>query len=215
MPKLKSKHLINIFTKPREILNSIIFLFALNWFASVVLSFIPSSSNSALVIVCTLYLYFLFKNKLGKTASYIAVIISIIRLLTDKSIYSASFVINFGILILIKLFVYQIMGKGISKLGQKLFSKTIHVDKLKKGMVISNLAHIKNKFKDSKIDFNKFFDDYSSEGITKKQIEILKKTGFDYIDIGTTLPFAPFIFFGVILTIILKGSILLAIFNIW
>ena len=65
----------------------------------------------------------------------------------------------------------------------------------------------------SSIEFDNFIDE-EAEGITKKQIYKIKDIGFAKIRVSQTIPFAPFIFLGVLLTILVKGNILIVIINL-
>ena len=58
------------------------------------------------------------------------------------------------------------------------------------------------------------FLDEEAEGITQKQIDKIKKLGFNKIRVSQTIPFAPFIFLGVILTLLAKGNILIVVKNL-
>ena len=126
---------------------------------------------------------------------------------------------------------------GISELGRELFSKEINAKDLKPGMLLSELIEkkekitkeelkalkkhegieiIKNKeiyyIKKPKTGFelNKFIDE-EAEGLTKEQIDKLQKIGIKKLKVAQTIPFAPIMFLGVILTLIAKGNILILV----
>ena len=48
-----------------------------------------------------------------------------------------------------------------------------------------------------------------AEGLTRKQIEKIRKLGFKKVKVSSTIPFAPIIFLGVIITLLVKGNILI------
>ncbi len=53
-----------------------------------------------------------------------------------------------------------------------------------------------------------------AEGLTRVQINKLKRIGVKMVKVSQTIPFAHFMFLGVILTIIVKGNILIVIKNL-
>ena len=59
----------------------------------------------------------------------------------------------------------------------------------------------------------KNFIDEEAEGITKKQIREIQKLGFKRIKVSQTISFAPLMFFGVLITLIFKGNLLILIKN--
>lgn len=221
------------FFKPKQLLNSIIHLFAIFWVVGILLSLIGLGNNSFLNIILTIFILSAMQNKLGDKALYLPGVISLLRFFVDKSVYSLSFLIDFLILIFIWRFVRSFLRGSISKLGQEMFSKELGVSKLKPGMVLSEIIVKKDEKEIKKIkkwntqifkykgeyyiktpkthlELDNFIEE-EAEGLTKMQIEKIKKIGIEKIKISQTIPFAPFIFLGVILTIIFKGNILIVL----
>ena len=126
---------------------------------------------------------------------------------------------------------------GISELGRELFSKERNVKDLKPGMLLGeliekkekitkeelkalkkqeNIEIIKNKksyyIKKPKTGFelNKFINE-EAEGLTKEQIEKIRGIGIIKIKVAQTIPFAPLMFLGIILTLIAKGNLLILV----
>ena len=106
------------------------------------------------------------------------------------------------------------MGKG-KKIGHKINNKEkiMHMRKNQNIKILKSNKNYYIKKSKSYLDLNKFIDE-ESEGLTKKQINVIKKIGFKTIRISQTIPFAPFIFLGVLITIIVKGNILILVKNI-
>ncbi len=103
------------------------------------------------------------------------------------------------IILLLSWGVFASFASGtLSKLGQERFSKEISIKYLKPSMVIG----------DNKISAE-------PEGLTKSDIRKLKKMKLKKVRVCQTLPFAPFMFLGVILTLIAKGNLLIAVMNLF
>jgi len=171
---------------------------------------------------------------------YLLILISIIRLILDKSIYTWNFFINIIILLIIYRLILTLINGSALKLSKEIFTKEINIEELKPGMVLSESIIKKGKIskiefqkflntfenKSEKIEYIKFKDEYylkqtksmnlkksiideEPEGLTLEQIKEIKKIGFKKIRISQTIPFAPFIFFGVIITLLVKGNIII------
>ena len=164
-------------------------------------------------------------------------VIGLSRLVIDKSIYSLSFLIDMLILIFIWRLTISFLSGSLSKLGREILTKNILINQLKPGMVLDE--SIKKKEKITKQELNELnkqtnikvikyqknyyikrpkshldLDDFleeEAEGLTQKQINDIKKIGIKKIKVSQTIPFAPCIFLGTILTIIANGNILILI----
>ena len=64
------------------------------------------------------------------------------------------------------------------------------------------------------IEVNDFLEE-EAEGLTRAQINKIKNIGIKRIMINQTIPFAPFIFLGIVLTVLAKGNILIAVMNLF
>ena len=237
--KKVSKSFFKEFFQPKTLINSIIFLFAIFWGVELVLSLL-GFDNNLLTIVLTMLIFPVIQKKLGKKSLYIMLAISLIRFIVDKSVYSLSFLTDILILIFVCGFFRSFLRGSVSKLGQEIFSKEVKVGRLKPGMILSEVIQKKEKItKDeldefkkspdteiikhkeayyikkpkSPIELNNFIGE-EAEGLTGKQIKKIKMLGIRSIRVSQTIPFAPFIFFGVLLTIIAKGNILIVVKNL-
>lgn len=205
-------------------------LFAIFWIVNLFLLLV-NINNTILRMVLIILIFLGIQKKLGKNALILFIGIACLRLIIDKSVYSMDFLINFLILVFLAKLIMSFLRGSFSNLGKEIFSKEINVNKLKPGMVLSEVIIkkkeigkdkmnelkkqgaeiIRNKgyyyIKKSKshIDFDNFIGE-EAEGLTKAQIEMIKKIGIKKIKISQTMPFAPFIFLGVLLTLILRGS---------
>ncbi|MDP6547378.1 MAG: hypothetical protein QF917_00245 [Candidatus Woesearchaeota archaeon] len=200
----------------KKLFTTIVSLFIIYWFIEILLSLFKIK-NFFLVILTTILAYNYIKKKTKKGFIFFAIAISLLRLVIDKSVYSSTFLIIFLILIIAWEIIDSFLNHAISKLISKVFSKEIEVNKLKPGMVLSELIK-KEGDKYSKNVKSAFyadnFLDEESEGLTQKQIEKISNTGIKKLRVSQMIPFAPFILVGVILTLIAKGNILIFILKI-
>jgi len=242
--KMKKKYLKDMlksflkeFFQPRQLLNSVIYLFAIFWIMQILLSSIGLGNSYFLRFILTIGAFAAIQKKLGNKTLYIMQAISLARLVIDKSIYSVSFLIDFLLLLFIWRFIMSFLTGSTNKLAQKIFAKDIDINKLKPGMVLSEIIEKKGKISEeelntlkkqdgtevikykgeyyiknikSSITQNNYIDE-EAEGLTTRQISKISELGFKKIRVSQTMPFAPLIFLGVILTIIAKGNILILI----
>jgi len=160
----------------------------------------------------TFCIYFLLNKIVPKKKEklYIGVLVSVLllRFLIDKEIYSLSFWKSFLGFTLFFKFIRTI----ISIATKNFFIKEIPIDKLKEGMFLANgIKKVKGKYQICEL--KESIIGKEPWGLTKKEIKFIKKNknkfGFKKIKILETMPFAPIIFLGVILTLIAKGSFIL------
>ena len=199
--KLRSKNIKNIAKQakfePKKVILTITNIFAVYWIVQILLSAIGADSY-LLRIFATIILLSVVQKKLKDYFIYIALALSVLRLAVDSSVYSIQFLMNF-IIILISWGVFASFASGtLSKLGREIFSKEISIKDLKPGMVMG----------DNKISAE-------PEGLTKSDIQKLKRMKLKKVRICQTLPFAPFMFLGVIITLIAKGNLLIAVMNLF
>jgi len=205
-----------------NLLNMILFLFAFQYLISLSLNYLKISLD---VFTQTILLFILMEitNKFNrKYFNYFLVLVSILRTIFSFSqILTFSFLQNF----LIFIFLFQILRFIISYLTEFSFTQSVKIKDLKPGMLLAeSLIKTKKGFEKKKQkSLVTVFDIFRSvkEGIisdvshqlTEKDILTLnrlykqKKLSFDTVKIAKTVPFAPFMFFGVLLTYLLQGSL--------
>lgn len=242
--KIRTKHLKKIsidflkeFFQPKQLLNSILYLFAIFWIMQILLAWIGLGNNYLLMIGLTMIMMSIIRKKFKKKSLYVMIMLSLLRLIIDQSIYSLSFLIDMLILVFVWRLFRSFLSGSISKLGQEVFTQIININKLKPGMVLSETIQKKDKITEnelnelkkqpnvkiieyqknyyikkqkSQLDFDNFLEE-EAEGLTQKQINKLKKIGIKKIKVSQTISFAPFMFLGVLLTTIANGNILILI----
>lgn len=232
------------FFEPKKMFSLIITIFALFWIVQIFLVLVGLGENILLMyffMIAALYYTPKFfaklsegKPKLKNLNLYVLCTITIIRLVIDKSVYSINFLRDFIAIILIWMTLRRLFSEGMHSLAKVIFSKTVSVNKLKPGMILSDkIVEVKKLRKDEKrkakekniqiLRKGKLFylignwqqgNDYldnAAEGIEQTHIKKIKSLGIKKIRISSTISFAPIIFFAVILTLILKGNILIVL----
>lgn len=174
-------------------------------------------SSLVIIIVLATGLQMLFREK----ALWAALFLCILRLCFDKTVFTLSFLKQFLIFILLISIIFFCL-----KSSSIIFTKTIKISGLKPGMILAeDIYKEKGKYKKEEIALKgkeimfkrkkELLIRSLAEGLTLRDIRKIqrlykeKKLSLSVIKIHQTLPFAPFIFAGALLTLIAKGSFLL------
>ncbi len=158
---------------------------------------------------------FLIRKYLKSHFLNIIIATSILRVVFDyASIITAKFWLNFIPLIAVFLFL---MG-FVFNLGEFMFNQKVGIHDLKEGMmpieavIKKGKKYVKTSISQNIFSSKQFLIDYKPSGLTRRDIETLKKLSrngklaFDSLVIQQTMPFALLLFIGVLLTLISQGS---------
>ena len=107
----------------------------------------------------------------------------------------------------------MVLSEVIQKKGKIKKEDLINLRNQKNIKIIKHNGDYYIKKPKSSFDLDNLIEE-ESEGLNKEQISIIRGIGIKKIKVSQTIPFAPFIFLGVILTIIAKGNILILIKSI-
>jgi Flp pilus assembly protein protease CpaA len=186
-------------------------------------------SNYFIVILVIFILMEILQRTLSMNFIKLAIVISVLRLFFDKTIYSLDFVKMFVLMILIFIFARFF----ILQLTHKIYVKYIDIHLLRAGMIPAERVFIrKKKYYKEPLLFYSLFSylkqpirddvfDVSSEGLTSRdcrKLRMLKreeKIKFDHLKVYQTLPFAVFLFVGVLITILVNGNLFIFIANLF
>lgn len=218
------KNLFNL----KFILETALFMFAFIWLIKLLIKIsgnYTTFSNNFFLITAFLFLTLFFINDILKVNFiYLSIILSLLNLYLNYGIiFSLSYILEFLSIFIVFIFLRYF----IINLGFFLFSRPVYIEDLKEGMAASE-----NVFKDSgryriqknvPISFvsgmlenskdNRLFKSASS-GLTSQEIKEVQelhssgKIKEHSIMVSESLPFAPFMFLGVILSILIKGNLL-------
>ncbi|MEA3430458.1 MAG: A24 family peptidase C-terminal domain-containing protein [Nanoarchaeota archaeon] len=213
---------------------SILSIFTISWFVQILFRFADIDDyllNFFLVIVLMSVL-----NKKGRKFLYVSIPVLIIRLFVDRSVFSYEFLLQFIIIIFLWRILQSFLSGSISRLGKEIFSNEIKLKELKPGMVLSDsiiktrkLTRVERSLIEKQMlvtvkkndyhyilggkgsDNASKFIDPEAEGLSEKEVEEINGLEFDKIRVSQTIPFAPLIFLGVLLTILLNGNVLISV----
>jgi hypothetical protein len=212
--KMKYKESLPQFRKElslKPLLQLILFVFGVSWIVRLILSAFGLETNIALFVFSMLLIFYLNERTLKINMLYIGAALSLARLFLDSSIFTAQFLSLFLIILLI-----LILMKIVVVLSRNYFTRELRINQLQAGMIPAEIFYkIGNRFyrkpikssqkkKKGKLLFRKF-----SYGLSEVEILNLKKLQkrlpFKTLRVHLTVPFAPFIFLGAILMIIIHG----------
>ena len=233
------KNFLIEFFSYKGLIQNVISLFAIHYVIGLIASILNIREAIFLKILLSLTIYYIIDISLGERALYFMVPVSVLRLIFDKNIFSLQFVYNFLIILLVWRLLRGFLRGSFSVFARDVYSKTVKVNNLIPGMILSdgiekrktisernkkvlnrlNAQIIKKGecfyVKKPKYSIKNEFIKEESEGVTKKQIDAIKKIGFKEVRVSESMPFAPFIFAGVIITMVVRGNILILVRNLF
>ena len=221
--------LLKSMANAKFIFSNMLFIFAFGWLGSVIFGQIGSYFSFLNNVFATIFFLFLvlfiFRRILKIENRNVSIVLAIVAVLYDyQNIFSIEFLQHFIAIF----FLFVFIRYFILNLTFEALSYPVYIENLKPGMAVAeNFLMDKGRYEKRRIapmgflsavierSEGKFLFSGLSEGLTKddvKKIKNLHSQGIikgHTIRILQTVPFAPFIFFGVLLTLILKGSIFL------
>ena len=205
--------------KLSDFLNMLLVFFILSWLINLASIYFKIKTNIFFSLLLA-YLFVLLLQKIFKKyLVYILIFGVLIRIIFDyNSLVSKTFINQFSVFAIVIFSVYL-----ISLFSAKLFTREINVKDIKAGNIIAERIYLNKKSrkyeKDDILQPREAEDakkalklEGYAEGLTEsdagKIMELFSKRrlNFSKIRIHQTLPFAPFIFLGVLLTLISRGS---------
>jgi prepilin signal peptidase PulO-like enzyme (type II secretory pathway) len=201
--------------KPKFLLNVFFLLFGLLWGVYLIFSYFGIKTNFILLLLPLTLIIIILKDLLETHLIIVSVLLSIIRIIFDPSIFTLTFFLIFVFRYMIFIFLFGFLFN----LSFFMFVFPVKIEKLKKGMLPIEAIIQKGK-KCGKVIFEltpkmlkyKFLIKPKPKGLSEEDIRIIKKLykekklDFDTLLVQQTLPFAPFIFIGLLITIFCHGS---------
>jgi len=203
---------------PKKVLFLILSLFVFLWIIDIVSSFIGVSLNYFFYIIILSMVILPFEKLFSNNFNLFVAFLGVLRFFLDKSIFTIYFVKTFVFFIL----MFLVLRYFILELGFIRFTTSVPINNLVEGMVPAELIYKQeNEYIRTKMLFFSFLGyirhtnsifDMKSEGLSCKDILKIKKLAKKHDDFKTfqiqqTLPFAIFLFLGVVITLIARGNI--------
>lgn len=212
----KFKYFVKAFNL-KQIVNFALFLFTITWFFNLFFNFLGIENNYIFTIFL-MFLIFLIIEKIFNIRIIIFLLfLSFIRIIFDKKI----FLLQTWKSLLFALAIFIVLRLFLLILAFNAFSKNVKIKRLKVGMIPAEAIYAKGKlYRKRKIrNFglmgifhsitrtNKYLFNLNAEGLSRKDIENLRKIeaklSYNTIKIQQTISFAPFLFLGVIIALML------------
>jgi Flp pilus assembly protein protease CpaA len=224
--KQKKAALAELFN-PDMLINLVLIVFSISWLTKYVFLFLNIKKNYLLNIILIQAFFVLMEKFTGWKVfkgkiQLIHIILGICaaRLIFDRAVYSLAFWKAFAILTI----GYSLLRILIKNLG-KTFIKRKRVIELKEGDIVADrIVEHNDKYRKKRgmlFSYGNLFRErvdplftQDADGLTKEDLKRIKemyekkKLMFETVKVCQTLPFAPFIFLGALITAIVKNVFL-------
>ncbi|MDP2974149.1 MAG: hypothetical protein Q8N60_03800 [Candidatus Diapherotrites archaeon] len=207
--------------QPKQVASIAVILFAFYWLLSAFFSFLQIPLDFFLIILLLFFLIAAIESVFPKKLVLVCGVVSIAFLfLKFNEVILVSFVSNFFFLIAIMLFLrFFVLYLGFFSFGRRK-----EIAELRPGMVLLEGVYEKGGVLEKKKLFfpclvnvlqdikTKYVVDISAKGISEKEIAILRKANaagkvkFHSLLVQETLPFAPILFIGVLLSLLCPSA---------
>ena len=223
------KEMLNI----KFILKNSLFIFAFIWVIKMILStkMMARYGSNIFTVVALLFLFLLlFEHLLKIDILVISLILSVLYLIDS---YKEILTLHFAWYFLSIFILFIFLRYFIINLGYTFLSKEVDIEDLKPGMIpLENIIIKSGRYFKKKIEHTSFLSGLLdklgdqrlfhnvSDGLSEDEVKKIQKMHShgefknDSIKIGQVVPFAHFMFIGVILTIIFKGNFIISLFKI-
>jgi hypothetical protein len=197
---------------PSRIASSLVMIFAVSWPLDALNIPIFSNFFSKFLIIFII-LGILESIKVDVMVS--AIIISAMRLLLDSSVYSYHFLAG----VILMAFIYLLTRLFLLELSFIAHSKEVDIHLLKPGMIPAEEVHLEGYAKSPAMHQSLLAISKATvfalraEGLTEKDCQKLRrlkregKLKFEHLRVYQTLPFAAFLFAGVLMTYLASGNL--------
>jgi Flp pilus assembly protein protease CpaA len=178
----------------------------------------------------TVFLFFILMISIEKILPvktiYIGVALSILRLIFDRTALTTDSLLY----LLITLIIFVFVRFFILYLSYAVLTKEVDINLLKPGMVPAERVYVNSKgkyIKEQILEFTmfgymnkskkKYLFKADAKGLNSVELnkfkKLEKKLGFEHLRVHQTVSFAPYLFFGVLLSLIFEGNMILNIFS--
>ena len=202
-----------------DFLNMLLVFFILSWLVNLASLYFKIRANIFFSLLLAYLFVLLFQKIFKKYLIYILILGALIRVAFDyNSLISKTFISQFSVFTMVIFSVYV-----ISLFPAKIFTREINVKDIKAGNILAEGVYFNKKSKkyeksgilqpgpaeDARENLR--LEGYA-EGLTESDAEKIRelcskrRLNFSKIRIHQTLPFAPFIFLGVLLTLASQGN---------
>jgi hypothetical protein len=222
---------------PAALWRSLISLLTVIWAIELFLSIIGVDAHYIMRLIIMLPLLYLFEKHIARNYPYLVYSVIILRILLDRGLFTMQSLYQILLLLFIWRLTMGFIRRTSISLVQRSYARQVPISELKPGDVIRESVCVTEKLtKDEQAMVNassemraikkgrrtyivgpremllhKEYCYSLPEGITEEDIRKLEHIGLDAVHVSKTMPFAPILFLGVLLTLIFKGNILISL----
>jgi len=197
---------------PKQIFYMLVLLISTQWVLSFLFHYLLSTDDVFITGYLSLFILIFFMDYFQESLYKLSVVVALLRLLMDygtitSQTFITHFILPFALLILA---INFIMG-----LSSFRFNERVRIMNLKPGMCCSERIIQKGRFyitsatsKEAAKYLNINYENLTNSDVEKlKKLYKVHKLKFNELTMRQTMPFAPFLFLGVLLTILVRGDI--------
>ncbi len=211
--------------KPDQLGQVFLFVFSFMWPLLYFLDFIKVPENYFYMIFFMFLLMIAFEKLFQKNLTKVLLVFAGLRIIFDKSLLTLgpwlSMTITFAGFVFLRYFILY--------MGYDYMTKKVDIKLLKKGMVPAEIIYKeKGKYRKQQIlhfslisylqestKKREHLFEPTTDGLNEVDVKNLKKLGkklgFEHLRVYHTLSFAPYLFAGVILTVLFQGNLFISI----
>lgn len=211
--------------EPKQLLALSFFIFAFTWPVQLFFSYFDIPGTYFLAIFILFIMLVITERLFRLNIAVVSLIIAPIRIIFDKSLFTAETLIFLAIVIAAFIFLRLFM----LSMGYDLLTKEYDIGLLEAGMVPAERVFREGSaYKKEPLLFFSLLEclgqstrkrDYvirpAAEGLTSAEVARLKRLekrlGFEHLKVYQTIAFAPYMFGGVLLTIAFSGNIFIVL----
>jgi len=195
---------------PKQLFYILLSLISVQWVSSALFAYLLPTTDVITTTVFSILLLFVLMNQFRELLYEASIPITILRIVLDyRTVTSYGFLAQF----LPAFILFAVAFNFITELGIFRFTERIRINDLKAGMCCVEKVTRKAGLYGKTSEGGKLMLDLSYESLTDGDIKKLRKlndTGklkFEELTIWQTIPFAPILFLGALLTLIIHGDI--------
>ena len=190
----------------KDVLNVVMIIFVMIWIPSLVFKIFHVRLIFVVSLAIMFGLAFVLKKLFDEKLIYVLGGLTVVRIIFDYAYVSTfGFLKQFSYISILIIVIFVLINSS-----SEFFSKKVNIKKLRPGMILAGKVY--DGKKEVKLE-------HPAEGLTMKDVrKILRlykneKIG-DNVNICQTIPFAPFMFAGALLTIVLRGDFLISLIKL-
>jgi len=198
--------------KPDKILNILLAVFSISWLSGYLFSYMGVPPNYLLTLLFIMVAYRILSALLNEYTMHFLIVAGIIRVFLNKDyIISIPFVKSF-LLITAGFIIVVVFINGMGKL----YYDRVSIYRLRPGMQLLQ-AVLKNgmSLDIDEAEPRRMLFRQGLQGLTEDNVNMIKKAHrkgklhFNELKVQQTIPFAPFMFLGAMMTVICQGNVIL------